>query len=112
MISKTSGVSLEKMHSRIRRQDYADARAAVWYIAYHYLNYSYNLIARLYHKDHTTIIHGVKRITGTKSEIAIEELVKRELPYLSKMEKPRPTMIETWVNDCAKAVDNNRISSE
>ena len=96
LISSVSGVSLENLYSHIRRKEYADARAAVWFIAREYLDYSYNSIARHYQRDHTTIIAGVKKINGSTYESIVKELVRTKLPEIARVANIGAKTIETW----------------
>jgi chromosomal replication initiator protein len=73
-ISRASGVSIEDIRRHNRDPRYAEARMVVWYIAFECLKYSYSYIARMYNRDHTTIIHGVDKMRKSKD---IEEVVER-----------------------------------
>ena len=61
-ISEAAGITITNIRGKQRHSECVLARMAVWYIAYEYCNYSYKAISRIYDRDHSTIMHGVKKI--------------------------------------------------
>ena len=89
------------MQGRERTRTMADARHAVWLLLYDHVGYSYNDIARIYQRDHTTIAHGVKRIRRTPVHKKILEGIKsvdaKLLDPLAEKRRIRPA--DTWEFD-------------
>ncbi len=52
---------LQSMYSKRRDTRAYKAKFAAYYLAYTYTEYSFPQIGRVFNKDHTTIMHGVKR---------------------------------------------------
>lgn len=98
IVAKMAGVTIDEIHSHHRDKEFADARAMVWLIAREYMNYSYPLIGRLYNRDHTTVMSGVKRLQRhpmTKGILADLEGAHPEL-FAKEPEPGRPKRLEQW----------------
>ena len=99
VISKASGISLKDIRGKNKSPEYVDARMAIWFIAYKFLGYSYNAIARFYNRDHTTIIHGVKKIRRNKevSKQIIDGINKVCPEVLHKLTPEEEKKLKNWV---------------
>lgn len=98
IVAKMAGVTIDEIHSHDRDREFADARAMVWLIAREYMNLSYPLIGRLFNRDHTTVMSGVKRIRRnpmTKGILATLEEAHPEL-FAKEPEPGRPRRLEQW----------------
>lgn len=96
-IAAAANVTVENMRSHNRERQYADARHAVWFIARDYLGFSYKELSRIYLRDHTTIIHGAKKMRESKLAERIVEGVKKVCPDV--LDKPGPgeaRTVENW----------------
>lgn len=69
-------------HMSSRRRECVEARWAVWTYAFDVLGYTYSRIARLYQKDHTTIIHGVDKGRTKGLGKRAERTIKAKYPNL------------------------------
>ena len=102
IICKAADITHEELYSRERSRPLVDARHAVWLLLYEHVGYSYNDIARLYGKDHTTIAHGVRRIKRTVVHgnilKGINKIDSKLLIPLVENRKLRPS--ETWEFGC------------
>lgn len=97
IISKSSGVDVADMRSRSRIAEYSNARFAVWYIAHDMFGYSYNFLAIIYGRDHTTIVSGVNKIRKSQYFIKIREIVASKMSDLViGNNKQKISSIQTW----------------
>lgn len=64
------GINHEDLLSNNRRQDLVRARFIAFFILRHKFKMDFNLIGKLYNKDHTTVIRGIERMKkiGLKKE--------------------------------------------
>jgi chromosomal replication initiation ATPase DnaA len=76
------GVPLKALSSIAREKELVRARQAVWTIAFVHLGFSYPRLAERYKRDHTTIMHGVKKVRGTKAETEALAAVSSHFPGL------------------------------
>ncbi len=61
MVAADSGISVERMTSSRRDKPVVNARHAAMWLARE-ANYTLNDIGRAFGRDHTTVMHGVRRI--------------------------------------------------
>lgn len=67
------GVSLRRMQSEERTHAVAEARQIAFYVIWRRTGSSLPEIGRFFNRDHTTVLHGVKKISdlvATRREIA------------------------------------------
>lgn len=97
-IAKAAGITVERLNSKIRERNAADARAAVWFVARDHLNYSFPFLAKLYERDHTTIMSGVKRMRKLKASEKILAGIKKVCPEaLQGLPGPdEPRHVDDW----------------
>ena len=62
VVSVVTRVPLVDLYGDRRTNRVSQARWVVWYIARHCLLKSYPAIGKSFNKDHTTVMHGVKRV--------------------------------------------------
>jgi len=97
IIAKAAGVTVEKMRSHERDRAYAEARMAVWFIAHDHMGFSYAAIARMYSRDHTTVIHGVGKIRKSKVGSKVLEGIRIVCPEVLERKAPgEAKMVENW----------------
>lgn len=93
VVSGQTGVSREKILGRRRTEDVAKARHQVWKML-HEDGWSFSRIARRFNRDHTTIMHGVKKaeegaeIQSIKPERLETKTVEVILPRGSSTTEP------------------------
>jgi len=96
-IAKAANVSLENLRSHQRDRAYAEARMAVWYVAHDHMGYSFVTIAKVYKRDHTTVMHGVRKMRTSKVGEQILAGVRKACPEV--FSKPSPgeaRTVENW----------------
>jgi chromosomal replication initiation ATPase DnaA len=59
--AKKIGISVEDMFSKSRRPEYVAARQ-VWWFYLSSLGYGFKEMERIYGWDHSTVMHGVRKI--------------------------------------------------
>lgn len=79
-VCKISGVALDDLYSRKRDREYSEARMAVWLVAHETMGYSYPYIGRIYGRDHTTIVSGVKKLKNGKAKEVVYAMVQKLCP--------------------------------
>lgn len=69
-LHKKYGISPTALNSRNREQDVARVRFIAFFLLYNKFKMTTPLIAKLYEKDHTTILNGLSRVEelGLKKE--------------------------------------------
>ena len=97
-ICKAAGVSVEDIDTRNREQNIADARAAIWLIAREYLHYSYPVLGKMYKRNHTTVMAGVKKIKSMPVSMKILSYIRTVCPELpvEKMSAGEHRDIKNW----------------
>jgi len=60
-VSDIVGVSVKDVCSKNRTMEVADARFIIFYLLRE-AHYSFNRIARMFDRNHTSVIHGVKKV--------------------------------------------------
>lgn len=67
-IAQHMGVSQKELCGQSREVEYVQARHATWYAIHTLLNCPYAYIARVYHRDHTTVLYAVRKIKNNKEK--------------------------------------------
>ena len=96
IISEISGVLVQDIRSRKRDKTYSDARHAVWYVANIEMKYSLKQLARIYQRDHTTVLSGVRKMVENKFGEQVLESIKSRYPELLTGEFTKTKAPETW----------------
>ena len=97
IIAKAAGVTVEKMRSHERDRAYAEARMAVWFIAHDHMEFSYVTIAKVYKRDHTTIMHGVGKMRNSKVGEKVLEGIRTACPQVLVKRSPgEARTVEDW----------------
>lgn len=81
-IARAANVSIEAINGKSRQREVVDARHAIWYIAHDHMGMAYTTLARLYNRDHTTIMSGVKRIRAKEERKSIFVGIQRVCPEI------------------------------
>lgn len=68
------GVESETLHSRHRGGHIAKVRQLVWYILREKYSMAFATIGALYERDHTTVIHGYKKIKSKENSAFRDEI--------------------------------------
>ncbi len=63
VISRVSGVSVEDIRGEERRASFVSARHAIWCLAVRHMSFHVTQVAKLYGRDHTTILHAARKYT-------------------------------------------------
>lgn len=105
-ISIASGVSVEEIRGKSREKTIVDARHAIWFICFEELGFSSGDIGRWYDRDHTSILHGVKRLKRSGYVPKILEGMEQKYPGLVKKitGESNGRSIEHW--DFGEGVEN------
>lgn len=72
MVVKVYGVDPKTIMSNRQDRIASQARFAVWYILFTTYNRSSALIADIFDKDHTTVLHGIQRAKDLKIPTEID----------------------------------------
>jgi chromosomal replication initiation ATPase DnaA len=97
VIAKAANVTIENLRSHRRDQAYAEARQGVWYIAHDHMGFSFVAIARVYKRDHTTIMHGVGKMRKSKVGEKILQGIKTACPHVLENRMPgEARTVENW----------------
>lgn len=99
IISQASGVGIAEMRSHLRTRAYVEARQVVWYILHDHIGLSYLEIADIYERNHTTIMHGAKRMKRDKEAPIkrVMEQIKAKYPELMQGKRKSSTRtVDKW----------------
>lgn len=66
-ISHQTGITPSEMLTRSRQRDIVTARMLCMYIFRTYLNMQWTEIGRIFHRDHSTAIHGVTVVSNQRT---------------------------------------------
>lgn len=95
-IMRAANVTLEQIRSPIRDKQYVEARQAVWYICHEHLGFSYPELAKVYQRDHTTILSGVRKMrNGDVGKRVLEQLQKTR-PEIFEERKGTARTVDNW----------------
>jgi hypothetical protein len=97
-------IEFNNVFSKTRKTEYIDARTQLSAFLYTYLQYRYTRIANIFGKDHSTIIHSVKKHEDlletdkiyTQKFTSFVELVKREMPELMNPGQASKNMVKEY----------------
>jgi chromosomal replication initiation ATPase DnaA len=95
-IAKAAGVQVEELRKEMRDRSLVNARAMVWFVAHEEMGYPATALARFYHRDHTTILHHVKRLRGTDEAARIVTWLKERAPGLFDKSTKNPGFLDDW----------------
>lgn len=79
IVSSKYNLNTEIIRSRLRDNETARARFVAWYILRNKFLMKYTIIGKLYGRDHTTIINGIRRLKKLGLENEAKEIIKSEL---------------------------------
>lgn len=98
LIAELANVTTEQIHSKARHLAVNDARHAIWYLGHDYLGYSYSYLGNVYNRDHTTVIHGVKKMRLSPKAPVLVAYIKHNSPddVFNKPGSGEPRTIESW----------------
>lgn len=98
VVIQASDITAKGLYSDDRAREFVDARQAVWYVAHELLGYSASYLARLYGKDHTTVLSGINRIKADAvRQKAIVDGIAKHCPEVMNAKlngKQRPS--DSW----------------
>jgi chromosomal replication initiator protein len=97
VISQASNVGVAEMRSHLRTKAYAEARQVVWFILHDHTGLSFPEIAEIYQRNHTTIMHGCRRIRQDKTKAADR--------IIAAFRKLHPELLEGRPKGAARTVD-------
>lgn len=95
-------VSPAEIMSTFRYTDAAKCRQIVMYCAYEWMAWSYPRIGRELDRDHTTVLHAVKKIRSLlKTDLSLRgNLAELERKWL-EAELPATAVGDGWIGGCA-----------
>jgi chromosomal replication initiator protein len=97
VIARAASVDVDEIRGLNRHRSTAEARHAVWFVAHDHLGYSLKFIGDVYGRDHTTIMHGVKRMREHKRSQKIIEGIRSVAPSLLERAKDSDGRgVENW----------------
>ena len=60
LVSQQTGITIDEMICHIRKSEYVKARYLAFVMLYRYCDISLSNIGKLFDRDHTTVIHGIR----------------------------------------------------
>lgn len=60
LVSNLTGITVEEMTCRIRKGEFVKARYLAFVMLYRYCDISLSKIGKLFGRDHTTVLHGIR----------------------------------------------------
>lgn len=98
VICAAANITKEELYSNSRKREIVDARAAVWFVLNKRLACPLAYIGELYGRDHTTVLHAVRRVQGSKiGEVALKVVAKHAAQVLRKKQDSGPLSVDGWV---------------
>lgn len=102
MVSQHFGISVEKIRGERRCADYVTARWVGMYLAYELTGYSKARIGRFYRRDHTSVIHALRKVAewqaagdGRVADIlALKHVLEPRIRALLGVERIGPEIVE------------------
>lgn len=76
-VSLVSGVQLEDLKKDLRNQETVYARFVAYHILRTYLMMTHKAIGKMFGKDHTTVIHGLKTIEDEVTNLPLQQLKEK-----------------------------------
>ncbi len=61
-------MTVEKLLSKWRHRQVAHPRMVAMYLAREHTEHSYPILGRLFRRDHTTVLHGVRKVRKLRAE--------------------------------------------
>lgn len=97
VVCKAAGVSVKHIESKDRSPCFVQARHAVWYVAHTHMGYSFSLLGELYKRDHSTIMHGVRKFeSNEKNHTLLVEGIRQVAPELLNTKAPEDMQGWMW----------------
>lgn len=99
IIAKAACVPSDMFYKEIRKKEIVTARHAIWFIAHDFLGYSYPLLGKMYGKDHSTVLHGCRKIreNARSAAIVIDTINAADKTILSEPGSGEPRDIKDWI---------------
>ena len=72
-VAEDWGVRAEAVRGRRRTERLSGARAVVWSILRSVYGWSYDEIGHEFDRDHSTILHAVRKVLGDQAEVSSED---------------------------------------
>ena len=76
-VSLVSGIPVESIRNESRESEIVNARFVAFYLLRTYLFMTHKAIGRLFKKDHSTVMHGLKIINEQFDNLALQNLKER-----------------------------------
>ncbi|MCM1114846.1 MAG: chromosomal replication initiator protein DnaA [Clostridium sp.] len=73
-VSRTTGISVEDIYSKVQKSNIAQARRITFYIVRKVTNISYEDIGEEFNKDHSTVMYNIKKI---EEKMAVDSKLSR-----------------------------------
>jgi chromosomal replication initiation ATPase DnaA len=97
-IANAANITVRELRSRVRTQNLADARAAVWWVLRKRLGLSYQYIGKYYSRDHTTVLRAVQRADTSNIAVVAQTVIEAKDPSLLRKQKNAGTLsVDNWV---------------
>lgn len=81
-VARYYGSKLDEMLSDVRQREVAWPRQVAMYLARELTGQSYPLIGKWFHRDHSTVLHGVRQVARRAEK---SQTLRKELDTLMKM---------------------------
>lgn len=96
-IAQAAGVTVKEIYGRSRLQAIVDARHAIWFVLHKQMGYTSAYLGRIYGRDHTTILSGVRSIRERAADHVVDGL-RKILPevFADVEEESKGRRIEEW----------------
>jgi len=82
IVEKAARIRPGDINRETRERPVVEARQAVWYMASQHMGYSASRLARIYGKDHTTVLSGIRKIREQGHGAVLLHLVNTKAPAL------------------------------
>lgn len=97
IIAKAANVTIEEMRGTGREMEVVEARHAMWYVLSTHFMMSTKQLGRIYGKNHTTVIHAVRKFKETGAgEIVMKQLFERHAKVMEKVPNDISLRVESW----------------
>ena len=96
-VCKAFGITTTELNGICRDQEIVDARHTVWYVCRDMLGYGVAKISRWYGRDHTTIMHGTRKVRADeKRKQQLAFMVETACPEVLTENPPVGLDVFTW----------------
>lgn len=95
-IAKAAGLKVKELRKEMRDRSLVNARAMIWFVAHDLMGYTSVTLARLFDRDHTTILHHVNRLRGTEEAERVTAWLREKHGYLVTKEGEKPAFVDEW----------------